>query len=160
MPVLTDRQRIELALPASLLYILASMPDVFVPVSAELSDRAKADIAALKTDLRTTWLEPFTDLTPVKREALLRRLQRLSKVVVVDWDKHTALDLMLTLCCFLQDLTDREVLILWEGSTMDQAMQRLIPMCEHGFRVPGAEVLAQERASVLLRRLQREGLYV
>lgn len=159
MPSLTDRQRLELALPASLLYILTSAPDVFTPASPELAARVAADITTLRSDLRTTWMEPFADLAPSKRQALFRRLQRLTKTVVAAWPEHAALELMLALWCFLQDLTDREVLILWEGSAMDRAMQRLMPMCEYGFMDPDAEDQAQVRAAKLLGRLQAEGLY-
>lgn len=159
MPSLTDRQRLELALPASLLYALTSAPDVFMPASVDLATRAAADIAALRADLRTTWMEPFADLPLGKRQALFRRLNRLNNAAVAAWHKHTALHLMLVLWCFLRDLTDREILILWEGSTMDRVLQRLMPMCEHGFTEPGAEALAQEQAATLLSRFQAEGLY-
>lgn len=159
MPSLTDRQRLELALPASLLFVLTGAPDVFMPADPALATRAASDIAALRADLRTTFMEPFGDLTPMKQQALLRRLERLNRVAKAGWHDHTALDLMLMLWCFLKDLIDREVLILWEGSTMDRAMRRLMPMCEHGFGDPANEALAQERAAALLGRLQAEGLY-
>lgn len=159
MPSLTDRQRLELALPASLLFVLTGAPDVFMPADPALATRAASDIAALRADLRTTFMEPFGDLTPMKQQVLLRRLERLNRVAKAGWHDHTALDLMLMLWCFLKDLIDREVLILWEGSTMDRAMRRLMPMCEHGFGDPANEALAQERAAALLGRLQAEGLY-
>lgn len=136
MPSLTDRQRLELALPASLLFVLTGAPDVFMPADPALATRAASDIAALRADLRTTFMEPFGDLTPMKQQALLRRLERLNRVAKAGWHDHTALDLMLMLWCFLKDLIDREVLILWESSTMDRAMRRLMPMCEHGFGDP------------------------
>lgn len=159
MPSLTDRQRLELALPASLLFVLTGAPDVFIPADPALAARAASDVAALRADLLTTFMEPLADLTPPKQQALLRRLERLNKAAAAGWQDHTALDLMLILWCFLKDLVDREVLILWEGSTMDQAMRRLMPMCEHGFHDPANEALARERAAALLRRLQAEGLY-
>lgn len=159
MPSLTDRQRLELALPASLLYILTGAPGVFTTASPELTVRAAADITALRADLRATWMEPFADLAPTKRQALFRRLERLTKMAAAAWHEHTALILMLVLWCFLQDLIDREVLILWEGSAMDRAMRRLTPMCEYGFRDPETEAKAQEHAVALLGRLRVEGLY-
>ena len=159
MPSLTDRQRIELALPASLLYVLTSAPDVFVPASEDLATRAAIDIEALRADLRTTWMEPFADLQPTKRQALFRRLERLNKMAVATWHEQTALQLVLVLWCFLRDLTDREILILWEGSTMDRVLQRLMPMCEHGFTDPSVEIRAQEQSVALLGRLRAEGLY-
>ncbi|MDE4915159.1 hypothetical protein PQI07_31590 [Methylobacterium sp. 092160098-2] len=66
---------------------------------------------------------------------------------------------MLMLWCSLKDLTDRKVLILWEGSAMDQAIRELMPMCQHGFKKQEEGVAAQEQARALLRRLQAEGLY-
>ena len=159
MPVLTDRQRIELAVPAFLLYALTGAPDVFVPADPDLAARAEADVAELRGNLRTACLEPFADLTPSKRQALIRRLERLKRQVTTDWHERPALGLMLMLWCFLKDLTDREVLILWEGSAMDRAMQKLMPMCEYGFEKREDDVTAQDQARVLLSRLQVEGLY-
>lgn len=56
-------------------------------------------------------------------------------------------------------LTDCQVLILWEGSAMDRAMQKLMPMCEYGFENREDGIAAQEQARALLSRLQAEGLY-
>lgn len=159
MPSLTDRQRLELALPASLLFVLTGAADVFMPSDPALAARAAIEIDALRADLQTTYMEPLADLTPSKQQALLRRLERLNTVAKAGWQDHTALELMLMLWCFLDDLIDREVLILWEGSTMDRVMRRLMPMCEHGFRNPANEALARERAAALLVRLKSEGLY-
>ena len=73
MSVLIDRQRIELALPAYLLFALSKLPGVFAPSDPALAERAEADIAALSEDLRIACMEPFTDLAPRKQQALLRR---------------------------------------------------------------------------------------
>ena len=159
MPVLTDRQRIELAVPAYLLYALTGAPNVFVPADPDLATKAETDVAELRHHLRSACLEPFTDLPPSKRQALLRRLERLKRLVIVDWHERPALSLMLMLWCFLEDLIDRGVLILWEDSAMDRATRKLMPMCEHGFDKQEDSVAAQEQACALLRRLQGEGLY-
>lgn len=159
MPILTDRQRIELAVPAYLLYALTGAPGVFVPADPDLRARAEADIAELRGNLRTACLEPMADLTPAKRQALIRRLERIKRQVTADWHERPALGLMLMLWCFLKDLTDREVLILWEGSTMDRAMQKLMPMCAYGLQKQTADAAAQEQARALLNHLQAEGLY-
>jgi hypothetical protein len=159
MPVLTDRQRIELAVPAYLLYALTGAPDVFVPTDPDLAAKAEADVAELRGNLRSACLEPFADLTPTKSQALIRRLERVKRQTTTDWHERPALGLMLMLWCFLKDLTDREVLILWEGSAMDRAMQKLLPMCEYGFHKQEDDVAAQDQARVLLSRLQAEGLY-
>lgn len=95
----------------------------------------------------------------LKRQTLIRRLERLKRVVTADWQDCPALSLMLTLWCFLEDLTDREVLILWEGSAMDRAASKLMPMCGHGIVKSEHGDAVQEQAGALLRRLQAEGLY-
>jgi len=159
MPVLTDRQRIELAIPAYLLYALTSAPDVFVPADPALAARTEAEIAELRENLRIACLEPFADLTPAKRQALIRRLERIKRQTTGDWHDRPALSLMLMLWCFLTELTNREVLIMWEGSAMDRATRKLLPMCEHGFREQEGGIAAQEQASALLSRFQAEGLY-
>jgi hypothetical protein len=64
MPTLTDLQRIELAIPAYLLYAIASAPDAFTPADPTLAQRAEADITELCGNLRTACLEPFADLVP------------------------------------------------------------------------------------------------
>ena len=59
----------------------------------------------------------------------------------------------------LADLTDREVLILWEGSAMARAADTLFPMFAHGFEEQKRDASAQKQAGRLLARLQAEGLY-
>ena len=66
---------------------------------------------------------------------------------------------MLTLWYFVKDLTDREVLILWEGSAMARATSRLLPMLAYGFDEQKRDVAAQGQARQLLACLQAEGLY-
>jgi hypothetical protein len=159
MPTLTDRQRVELAIPAYLLFALSSAPDAFVPADPDLAARAEADIAAMRADLQAALLEPFGDLTGKKQHALLRRVERIGKGVITGWGNRSALSVMLTLWYFLKDLTDREVLILWQGSAMERATSRLLPMFAHGFEEEKRDTAAQEQACQLLARLQVEGLY-
>lgn len=117
------------------------------------------DIAELRGDLRIACLEPFTDLTLARKQALLRRLDRIRRKASVDWHERPALGLMLMLWCFLKDLTDREVLIMWEGSTIDRAMRKLEPMCGHDFGHYDFGQAASEWARSLLNRIRDEGLY-
>ena len=159
MPILTDRQRIELAIPPYLFFALTGAPNVFVPATEELAAKAEQQIAELRDDLQIACFEPFEDLTPMKRRALLRRLERIKGQITAGWGDHPALDLMLMLWCFLRDLTDTGVLILWEGWVMDRAMQMLISLCKHGFTKPKDAAAAEERASNSVLALRAEGLY-
>ena len=131
----------------------------FVPAGPALKTQAAADVADLRENLRVACLEPFADLTPAKKQALLRRLNRIKRQVSYDWHERPALGVMLMLWCFLKDLVDREILILWEGSAMDKATRKLLPMFKHGYEEQRGEVAACERASALLGKLQSEGPY-
>lgn len=157
---LSDRQRIELALPAYLLFVLTSAPGIFTPHDPTQMDRVEADISSLYTQLRLVSLEPFADLTPKKRDALVRRLQRIARVEVVQWKKYSALLVMLKLRMFLDELIDRQILILWEGTPMEWAMRQLSIMSKHGFEDLGLVAAAQDDAQILLASLRREGLYL
>ncbi|MGN7126771.1 hypothetical protein [Methylorubrum thiocyanatum] len=159
MPNLTDRQRVELAFPAYLLFALTSAPGVFVPAEPDLAARAEADIAAMRVDLKAACFEPLDDLSEKKRGALLRRVERIGKGVIVEWKDRSTLSVMLTLWYFLKDLTDREVLILWEGSAMERATSKLLPMFAHGFDGQERDAAAEAQARQLFARLQAEGLY-
>jgi hypothetical protein len=90
MSILTDRQRLELAIPACLMFALSKLPGVFVPANPAQAERAEADIATLREDLRTATLEPFADLPPKKQQALLRRMERVAKGVIAGWSDWTA----------------------------------------------------------------------
>ena len=79
--------------------------------------------------------------------------------MITGWGNRPALSVMLALWYFVKDLTDREVLILWEGSAMERATSRLLPMFAHGFDEEKRDAAAQEQARHLLARLRVEGLY-
>lgn len=159
IPALSDRQPVEVAIPAYLLLALTSAPGVIVPVGPDLAAKAEADITAMRTDLTQACIEPFSDLADKKQHALLRRVERIGKGVIAGWSDRSALSVMLTLWYFVKDLTDREVLILWEGSAMARAANTLLPMFAHGFEEEKRDASAQKQASHLLERLQAEGLY-
>ncbi|MGE8131931.1 hypothetical protein ACQKQD_33935 [Methylobacterium sp. NPDC080182] len=159
MPPLSDRQRIELAIPAYLLLTFTGAPGMFVPVDPALIQHAEARVGALRQDLRAASLEPFSDLAPKKQGALIRRLDRIAKTVIATWKEQPAITTVLTLWCFLKDLVDREVLILWERTAMDRAMDKLLPMFEHGFDQPGRLDEAKAQAARVLDQLRSEGLF-
>lgn len=61
---------------------------MFVSAESDLAARAEADVAELRGNLRTACLEPFADLAPTKRQALMRRLERLKRQVTIDHDRN------------------------------------------------------------------------
>ncbi len=159
MAVLSDRQRVELALPGYLFLALTAAQRVFIPSDPSLEEKAKADLATLRGHLRTACLEPFDDLSEKKRQAMTRRVERAGKATIMGWTDRTAILVMMSFYRFLEDLIEREVLILWEGSAMGEAMRGLVPMFEKKLDNAELDAAARAEASALLTRLQAEGFY-
>ncbi len=118
---------------------------MLVPAEPELAIKAEADMAAMRTDLMQARIEPFRDLAGKKQQALLRRVERIGKGVIARWSDRPALSVMLTLWYFVKDLTDREVLILWEGSEMARAAKHAA--ADVRARLRGAEAGTPRRRS-------------
>lgn len=157
--ILSDRQRIELTIPAYLMFGISSVPGVFAPNDPSLAERAEADISKLRKKLHDVSLEPFADLTPKKRNALLRRLERVAKGEFVYWKDENALIIMIKLVLFLEILVGQQMLILWEGTPMDWAVRQLSLMSRHGFDDPQIIAAGHVQADQMLARFQKEGLY-
>ena len=160
MPVLSDRQRVELALPGYLFLALTAAQQVFTPADPSLAEKAKADLATLRDHLRTACLEPFDDLSEKKRQAMTRRVERAGKAIIMSWNDRPAILVMMSLYRFLEDLIDREVLILWEGSAMAEAMRGLVPMFAQKLDADELDAAGRVEAGALLARFKAEGLYV
>ncbi|SFH15079.1 hypothetical protein [Methylobacterium gossipiicola] len=145
-------------MPAYLLYALIGTPGVFLPAGSDLA-KAESDIVALREQLKAACVEPVQDLVEKKQHAIFRRVERIAKGIVAEWTDQSALSVMLMLWYFVKDLTDWEILILWEGSTMARATSGLLPMFAYGFDEQDRDAAAQEQARHLLDRLRKEGLY-
>ena len=162
MPALTDRQRVEVAVPCTLVFALVTAgcfgidPDADpVEGQAELEVKVKA----LRVLLERACREPIEDLTPRERGKMVRRIERVTQAAAKGWEGQPAVKIALTLYYFLRDLTEREILVLWEGSAMGEAMEMLFPMFEHGFHEAVMDASAQKQSRRLLRQLQTAGYY-
>lgn len=159
---LTDRQRVEIAIPARMAFEIAAC-DCFAPNPAVAPDEAQAEmernVARLKELLVTACLEPITDLPEATGIKVARRVERVADKITAPYANQPAIKFAMVLFYFLQDLLDRDVLVLWEGSAFGAAMQLLVPMFEHGFSIEKQDASAQRQARRLLEQLQREGYY-
>lgn len=161
MPSLTDRQRVELAVPARLIFGLA-VSDCFAPepdLTPEQLAEGQAQVARLRAHLVTACVEPIVDLAPRLQGKLARRIERTVEEIGRYFDGQDNLKVALCLYYFLADLLEREILVLFEGSAMAEAMALLLPMMEHGFGRERLDASAQKQARRLLARLQAAGLY-
>lgn len=161
-PPLNDRQRVEIAVPCRMAYALVAA-NCFGPDPdadpAEAAAEMERTVARLKTLLTQACVEPLDDLAPREAGKITRRIERVATAAMADWDDQPALSLAMALYYFLRDLIEREVLILWEGSAMGEAMGLLFPMFEHGFAQERLDASTQKRARRLLTTLQAQGYY-
>ncbi|CAB4122625.1 hypothetical protein UFOVP32_45 [uncultured Caudovirales phage] len=151
VPYLSDRQRVEIAIPARLVLGLAACNCFSEPDADE--------VKKLKDLLLEACVQPLDGLDKKKAGQVARRIERICESCAVDFDQHSALKVGVALYYFLQDLLEREVLVLWEGSSFGEAMQLLMPMFEHGFAEHNVDRSAQKTARRLLTKLQTEGYY-
>lgn len=131
MPPLTDRQRIELGVPAWMWNGLVHA---------------------------TEWA-PDPDLPDRKFRQLNNRITRVAMAASIGLDKQDAVKISLSLYYFTRALLDSGVLELWEGSAMGEAMDLLFPAYARGFDEPRVNASAQKQARHVLRNLQAAGFY-
>lgn len=160
---LTDRQRVEIAVPARLVFGLVAANCFGPDPKAEDQEEAKAQVAEKSAQLRELVLQasvdPVSDLPDREALKVARRVERLVERVTVDFDQQPAVKVAMCLYYFIEDLLQSERLILWEGSAMGEALSILLPMFEYGFEREQQDASARKQARRLLEKLQKEGFY-
>lgn len=148
---MNERQRVETAVPARLVFGLA--------VCNCFSDPDADVVKQLKELLLRACVEPVEGLGPKEGGKVARRIERVCEAAAKEFDGQPAVKIAMALFYFLEDLLSREVLTLWEGSAFGEAMTLLMPMFEHGFESEKIDASARKQARKLLERLQREGYF-
>jgi hypothetical protein len=160
--LLTDRQRVELAIPPRLVFGLV-VADCFGINPESDPDEAQAEldrnVARLKELLAVACAEPLDGLPAGKRSSVARRIERVTNTVAEEFDQQPAAKIGMALYYFLEDLLQRGVIHLWDGSAFAETMQILMPMFEHGFAIERMDASAQKQARRMREQLQREGYY-
>lgn len=163
MPPLTDRQRIELGLPAwlwnGLVHATSWRPDPELPAS-EAKDQLVKQVVRLKTLLNKACDEAVDGLDERKRRQLNRRITRVAMDCSVEIDRQNAVKISLALYYFTKALLDSGTLELWEGSAMGEAMDLLFPAYQQGFDEARLDASAQKRARHMISHLNRAGFYL
>jgi hypothetical protein len=165
--MLTDRRRVELAIPARLLFTV-SMTKAFICYgdTGEVIDATgEAVVQEMRELLKLTCIEPFEDLlehelTRKRGRKIMERIERLNKLLADDFDGHSALKVALATVYFIQELIDTGYLELIEGSNFAKAADILLPMLEKGAEgKPEVERSARKAGRRVLAKLRAEGLY-
>ncbi|MGU3387206.1 hypothetical protein ACLBYG_22040 [Methylobacterium sp. D53M] len=161
-PPLTDRQRVELAIPSYLTFTLIRAR-CFGPDPTLSPEEGKREVERQTAELERLCAlacrEPIQDLPVREHGKLARRIERVVNEAIKPWEGQPAIKIALTIYHFLRDLTDREVLVLWEGSAMGQTMDLLFPMFEHGFACERQDASAQKQARRLRGFLEDRGYF-
>ncbi|VTZ27853.1 conserved hypothetical protein [Methylocella tundrae] len=149
---LTDKARVELALPALVMFdvMTAGVDD---PASPEA--REAIDLFAQAAE------EPFADLLPPKRRSLERRAERLFEDVMRQHRQEGALVAKAGLVWFyaLQRIVAQDYLVLHEGSAMARGMDLIMPALQPAANEPALNRSAEKQAVRLLKRLNWLGYY-
>lgn len=151
MNYLNDRQRVEIAVPARLVFGLA--------VCKCFSDPDHDDVKRLQDLLLRACIEPLDGLQEREGKKIARRVERVVDEAAKDFDQQPAVKIAMSLFYFLEHLLATGYLELWEGSPMGEAMSLLMPMFDHGFEKHRQDRSAQKQARRLLQHLQRQGYY-
>jgi hypothetical protein len=158
-PTLSDRRRVELAIPARLLFGITGNC-----IGASV-DKGKPETEADRQVM--TWLEeactePLTGLPPEHKEKVARRIERAYRHVVQPWldsNKNTA-SVFLTVLYWLQGMLDEGRLELIAGSAADKAITVILATLEdHADLWAEVEKSARKQAPKLTQSLQVMGYY-
>jgi hypothetical protein len=156
---LSDRRRVELALPARLLYGITGNC-----IGASV-DKGKAETDADRQCL--AWLkdaceEPLQGLSLDHRAKVATRIERAYRHVVQPWldsNKNTAA-VYLTVLYWLQDMLAEGRLVLIDGSAADKAITVILATLEdHADLWAEVEKSARKQAPKLTQSLQTMGYY-
>lgn len=154
---LSDRRRVEMAMPARLLFRCygAAMEQVETMNDA---DRQLLD------DLKAACLEPLADMIGTDRPRAVRlgrRIDRLHREVMAEFEDGTVLRAFMIALYWTRDRLDCGDLELVEGSLFDRAITRLLPQLEEaaGGLWDDMHRSATRGAARLHDRLQRAGYF-
>jgi hypothetical protein len=154
---LSDRQRVELALPAAMLYRIFG--SCVVEAKEKGIDEREYDERVQAWLSHAAW-EPLAGLSPDKTRKLAARITRLQQAILAPFEDRPIMVTFLFALFVLRDLLDEGALVLVEGSAFDQAVSVLIPELErHDDLWAAMEKSAAKNARKARERLRAEGYY-
>ena len=124
----TDRQRIEAALPAILLFRAF---EVCVARAEDKPDQSEMTYDREVLDLLwSAAVEPLVGLDAGTRAKLLKRLDRSQREALQEYESRPVMLVFLMVLFWLKERLDNGELVLAAGSSFDRAMELLIPALE------------------------------
>jgi hypothetical protein len=148
---LSDRQRVELALPAHV------MMGVVIAGVEDQDD----DYRRCVTLLRTAAREPVADLDARKERKIQQRVRRLHHDVVRPYsgEGEDVGKFGLIVFFWIAAMVETSYFVFAAGSAIDEALKLYIGAIEHKAREPRVVASAQKQARKMIARLQALGFY-
>jgi hypothetical protein len=157
MTVTPFKERVEIALPARMMFAVATM-DVFAFDPGE-EDTGRGQLERMKALLLEACHAPMEGLAPKIRSVVNSQIDRLHVQAMGEYDGQRADKVAAAVFYFLKALTDSGYLELWEGSPVAQAAAIYTPAIEHVFGEGRLDASAQKAARRILDKLQARGYY-
>ncbi|MEH6630189.1 MAG: hypothetical protein V7776_05160 [Halopseudomonas aestusnigri] len=150
MPYLSDRQRVEFALPANLL----------IRPAAKCAESWNGDDQEILKLLENACYQPLEGLHGKKKSDMARRINRIQKRLLKSFEDRPVMVVFLTIIYWLNDLLDRGVIVLDAQSDFAKACDALFPMLnQHQDLIDGMSHSARKNAKRFNKYLNREGYY-
>lgn len=155
---LSDRRRVELALPAALLYRIFGTCIANAEESPENAE-TEYDREVIEA-LRIAAWEPLDGIDRKKQAKLASRINRMQAEIMLPFEDRPIMVCFLFVLFWLKGLLDDGTLELIEGSPFDTAVSALIPeLAKHDDLWQAMEKSAAKNARKLTERLRAEGFY-
>lgn len=149
---LSDRRRVELALPANLMHRMVSQ-------CIDEADRSDDDREVLAL-LRDAAHEPLYGMEDAGRRRIMRRVDRLAGAVMGELVGGSRAKAFLALTLWLKGLLDDGTLELIEDSAFDRAMDAILAtMQDNPDVIEAVDRSATKAARRIADMLRREGYY-
>lgn len=151
MSYLSDRQRVELALPAHV------MMGVIIAGVEEEDDDYRRCLALLRTAAR----EPVASLSDRNARKIQQRVRRLHHDVVRPYagDGQDVGKFGLIVFFWIKAMVETSYFVFAAGSAIDEALKLYIGAIEHKASEPRVVASAQKQARKMIARLQALGFY-
>lgn len=158
---LTDRQRVELAVPTVLLHriVRGRCFSCFDDTGAVIDAAGEAKVKRMRELLTDACRAPLGGLDRKGKAKIARRIERVAEAATHDWADQSAVRLTLGTFHAVRHLIETDTLLLVEGSPVAEAVDLLLPMAEHGLEDPAIDRAARKTARRLIDRCRAAGLY-
>lgn len=157
MTVTPFKDRVEIAMPARMMFAVAIMEECFSFRDGDAE--GPAQLKRMQALLMDACHVPMEGLAPKIRSVVNSQIDRLHRQAMAEYDQQRADKIAAAVFYFLKELTDSGYLELWEGSPVAEAAAIYLPCIEHVFGEERLDASAQKAARRIMGKLREWGYY-